>query len=136
DLTVTVANAGMLNGMATDDGWPAGSTLHVSWSVISGPGQVTFGNSSSATTAATFSAAGAYTLRLTAREGELSASDDAVVTVTPPNQPPTVNAGPDQTITLPNSANLSGSVSDDGLPVGISVTITWSKVSGPGSVAF
>src|SRR5438105_5155874 len=88
------------------------------------------------TAAATFSAAGAYTLRLTASDGELSASDDAVVTVTPPNQPPNVNAGPDQTITLPNSANLNGSVTDDGLPVGSSVATTWSKVSGLGTVTF
>jgi Beta-propeller repeat len=34
----------------------------------------------------------------------------------PVNQPPGVNAGPDQTITLPGVANLDGTVSDDGLP--------------------
>src|SRR2546425_593115 len=136
DLLVTLPNGATLNGTATDDGWPAGSTLHISWSVISGPGQVTFSNPNSPTTAATFSAAGVYTLRLTASDGELSASDDAVVTVTPPNQPPNVNAGPDQTITLPISANLNGSVSDDGLPIGSSVATTWSKVSGLGTVTF
>jgi hypothetical protein len=51
------------------------------------------------------------------------------------NQPPTVNAGPDQTITLPASANLHGSASDDGLPSG-TLTTAWSKLSGPGAVTF
>jgi N-acetylneuraminic acid mutarotase len=51
------------------------------------------------------------------------------------NQPPTVSAGPDQTITLPNNATLTGTVTDDGLPTG-TLTRNWSKVSGPGTVAF
>jgi hypothetical protein len=56
---------------------------------------------------------------------------------TRPNQPPIVDAGPDQTFTLPtNTANLNGTVTDDGLPVGGSLTIEWSKESGPGTVTF
>jgi len=51
------------------------------------------------------------------------------------NQPPTVSAGPDQTITLPGSANLRGTVTDQGLPSN-SVSVTWTQVSGPGTVAF
>ena len=51
------------------------------------------------------------------------------------NQAPTVNAGTDQTVTLPNSATLTGTVSDDGLPNG-TLTRTWSKFSGPGTVTF
>jgi hypothetical protein len=50
------------------------------------------------------------------------------------NRPPTVNAGPDQTLTLGTVATLQGTVSDDGLPAGSTVTATWSKASGPGSV--
>ena len=53
------------------------------------------------------------------------------------NQLPTVDAGPDQIIDLPNSALLDGTVSDDGLPdPPATVTVTWSQVSGPGSVTF
>ena len=53
------------------------------------------------------------------------------------NLPPTVDAGPDQTIPLSTAASLAGTVTDDGLPnpPGV-VTTTWSKVSGPGSVTF
>src|SRR5205807_5670361 len=52
------------------------------------------------------------------------------------NAPPVVDAGPDQTVDLPNAATLNGSVSDDGLPIGAAVTIQWSQVSGPGTVTF
>ncbi len=48
------------------------------------------------------------------------------------NQPPSVNAGADQSISLPNTANLNGTITDDGL----SLLVSWSKVSGPGSVIF
>jgi len=51
------------------------------------------------------------------------------------NLAPVVNAGPDQTITFPAAATLSGTATDDGLPSG-TLTKAWSKVSGPGTVAF
>ncbi|KPK24958.1 MAG: hypothetical protein AMJ70_00265 [Dehalococcoidia bacterium SG8_51_3] len=53
------------------------------------------------------------------------------------NQRPSVDAGPDQTVTLLESALLDGTVTDDGLPDPPgSVTITWNQVSGPGIVTF
>jgi K319L-like, PKD domain len=52
------------------------------------------------------------------------------------NQPPSVNAGPDQAIVLPTAATLDGTVSDDGLPSPPSLTSTWSRTSGPGTVTF
>jgi PKD repeat protein/murein DD-endopeptidase MepM/ murein hydrolase activator NlpD len=55
----------------------------------------------------------------------------------PSNTAPVVNAGTDQTITLPNSVSLDATVTDDGLPNPPStVTTAWSKVSGPGTVTF
>lgn len=54
----------------------------------------------------------------------------------PANAAPVVDAGNAQTITLPATASLVGSVSDDGLPSGATVTQTWSKQSGPGTVTF
>jgi len=55
----------------------------------------------------------------------------------PSNQAPTVNAGPNQTITLPASATLTGTVTDDGLPAPPgTVTQSWTRVSGPGTVTF
>jgi K319L-like, PKD domain/SdiA-regulated len=52
------------------------------------------------------------------------------------NAAPSVSAGSDQTITLPSSASLNGTVTDDGLPTDGTLTSTWSKVSGPGTVSF
>jgi PKD repeat protein len=53
------------------------------------------------------------------------------------NAAPSVNAGPDQTLTLPNAATLSGTVTDDGLPSPpASVTTQWAMVNGPGNVTF
>ncbi len=55
----------------------------------------------------------------------------------PTNQAPTVNAGNDQTITLPSTASLTGTATDDGLPSPpATLTTTWSTVSGPGTVTF
>jgi RHS repeat-associated protein len=125
-----------LNGSAADDGLPAGNSLSVLWTTVSGPGVVNFGTPNAAVTTAQFSAAGTYVLRLTASDGELSTSDDVNVTLTAANQPPTVNAGADQTTILSAGVQLNGSVSDDGLPAGNTLTTTWSAVSGPGTVTF
>jgi hypothetical protein len=64
--------------------------------------------------------------RATAEDGALNADDQVTITVNPENQPPVVDAGADQTITLPDSAALNGTVTDDGLPdpPGL-VTTTW-----------
>src|SRR5262245_21536563 len=50
------------------------------------------------------------------------------------NIPPQVNAGPDQTITLPAAATLTGTASDQLCTP--SLTITWSRFSGPPTVTF
>ncbi len=50
------------------------------------------------------------------------------------NRAPTVDAGPDRTVSLPGTLDLNGFVRDDGLPQGSTVSISWSKVSGPSSV--
>ncbi|WP_168123243.1 DUF5695 domain-containing protein [Paenibacillus sp. HB172176] len=51
------------------------------------------------------------------------------------NNPPIVDAGSNMTVTLPATIALSGTVSDDGLPSGGSVTTTWSLQSGPGTAS-
>jgi len=54
-----------------------------------------------------------------------------------PNRAPAVGAGPDQTITLPATATLTGTVTDDGLPnPPAAVTSTWSQTSGPAAATF
>ena len=83
DQSITVpANTVTLNGSATDDGQPNGSITY-SWKKLTGPGNVTFGNASQAVTTAQFSKAGTYTLQLTANDGQLSATDNVIITVNP-----------------------------------------------------
>jgi hypothetical protein len=52
------------------------------------------------------------------------------------NNAPVVNAGPDQSVQFPDAASLNGSVTDDGKPTPPNLTSQWTKVSGPGTVAF
>ena len=140
DQTITLPASASLNGTVSDDGLPnPPGALATTWSKQSGPGTVTFGTANAVDTTASFSAAGSYVLRLTANDGQLSAFDELTVTVNPAgtNQAPAVSAGPDQTITLPASASLNGTVTDDGLPNPPgAITTTWSKQSGPGTVTF
>ena len=137
---VTPNNSISLDGTVSDDGLPdPPGAVTTAWSKVSGPGTVTFGNASAVDTTATFSTTGIYVLRLTADDGQIQGSDEISVTILPsgPNQPPTVDAGLGQAITLPDAAALDGTVVDDGLPYPPSaVAVAWSKVSGPGAVTF
>jgi hypothetical protein len=80
DATVPVTGPAALDGTVTDDGLPTG-TLSVAWTKVSGLGEVAFADAKQVDTGATFSAAGSYTLRLTASDGALSTSDDVVIKV-------------------------------------------------------
>lgn len=51
------------------------------------------------------------------------------------NLAPIADAGPNQTVTLPDTAIVSGDARDDGLPSGTLGT-DWSQVSGPGTATF
>ena len=107
-----------LAGQVSDDGLPAGGTLSSLWSLVSGPGAVIFTNAASPTTAVRFEADGAFTLRLSATDGELQASDEVTFTVARVNQAPAVEAGASQAVDAaePAPSSLAGSASDDGLP--------------------
>ena len=139
DQTLSLPGTASLSGMVNDDGLPACGMLTVMWSQVSGPGTVNFTNPTAEMTAASFSQAGSYVLRLTASDSQLSNYDEVTIAVNPAdpnNQPPSVSPGPNQTITLPNTASLNGNVTDDGNPAGGGLSISWSKVSGPGVVIF
>jgi hypothetical protein len=136
DQEITLPNFANLDGTVDDDGQPAPPNLTTLWLKVSGPGLVTFGDSSAVDTSASFSTDGVYVLRLSANDGSLSNFDEITVIVNPAgNQPPAVDAGPDQTINM-LSASLDGTVSDDGLPAPPALITVWSKVSGPGVVKF
>src|SRR5205814_5186287 len=108
----------------------------VRWSMVSGPGAAAFLSPTSAHTDVGFSATGTYVLKLTANDGDYAVSDTVTVTATGvPNNAPVVDAGADQTITLPiDTVSLTGTATDTDGPS--AVTVQWSKMSGPGTVTF
>jgi RHS repeat-associated protein len=79
-----------------------------------------------------FTAATNFTAQV--RQARVSFAGGTATVTQAPNLAPTVTAGNDQTITLPNTASLSGSASDDG--IGSALTVSWSKISGDESVLF
>ena len=131
-LIILPTNSVYLSGTVQYDDFP-GTVDAVLWGKASGPGSVIFNDPSNEVTTATFSQSGTFVLRLIASDSFLSGTDEVVVTV---DGPPMVSAGLDQTNTLPATAYLNGTVSDDGLPTNGTVAIAWSKVSGPGTVVF
>src|SRR5260221_3192654 len=84
DQVITLPSSANLTGVAIDDGQPnPPGVLTTTWSAVSGPGTVSFSNARALNSAATFSASGAYVLRLTVSDGALAVSDDVAVTVNP-----------------------------------------------------
>ncbi|QUM75744.1 hypothetical protein HWV00_05590 [Moritella sp. 24] len=81
DQLIIIPNSAILEGSVSDDEIPD-NTLTMSWSKISGEGDVTFTETNGPQTTASFSMAGDYVLRLTASDGELQDFDDVAITVT------------------------------------------------------
>jgi plastocyanin len=125
DQTVAATTA-TLDGTVWDD---FVTPVNATWS---GPGGVTFADAADVDTTATFPAPGVYTLTLTADDGTSMDFDTVDITIVS-NTSPTVDAGPDQTITFPDLASLDGTVTDDGASP---LTTLWTKQSGPGTVTF
>ncbi|MBD2460346.1 hypothetical protein H6G89_04745 [Oscillatoria sp. FACHB-1407] len=70
-----------LSGTVTDDQLPSPGVVTTEWSVVSGPGTVTFSQPNALITQATFSKVGTYVLRLTANDGAAIAHDDVTLNV-------------------------------------------------------
>ncbi len=110
-----------------------GGLVSLSWSKVSGPGTVSFGSPSAATTTATFSTAGTHVLRLTATVLLVSAFDDVTVTVqNPPDTVvPTVSlTSPASGTTVSNAVAIAATASDNAGGSGVaSVTFLVDGVS-------
>lgn len=71
-VAIPSATGLLLETSVQDDG----SAPALQWSKVSGPGTVTFGSATAASTTATFSSSGAYVIRLTANDGAQSSTLD------------------------------------------------------------
>jgi hypothetical protein len=149
DQSLTFTNRALLQGKVLDDGLTS-AAVRTFGSKVSGPGTVTFGPSNPDATqdrlnTATFSVPGTYVLKFEAKTPTRTGFDTLTVVVNPGSQTPVstvgnlaplVNAGPDVLSLFNDGLALSGTVSDEGLPLGYPVGVWWQKVSGPGKVAF
>jgi hypothetical protein len=122
-FTIALPNRGHLIGSVCDDGLPKGGLVST-WSKVSGPGTVTFVTPAAEATDVIFGAPGTYVLRLTGNDTDKIATNDVSVEVTETNLAPTVNAGGNKSVTLPDSATLVGTATDDGRPIGGTLTTT------------
>ncbi|NOT44078.1 MAG: hypothetical protein HOP14_05680, partial [Acidobacteria bacterium] len=133
DQAIQFGEEGLLAGTVSDDGLPAPPMLAVEWAQQAGPGVATFGDPASASTTATFSAPGVYTLRLTASDGDVTAFDEVLVEVDEPNAPPVADAGVGQRVSPGDVVQLDGSGSSDA--DGDPLTFAWRLVSAPNGSA-
>ncbi|MCB5168329.1 GDSL-type esterase/lipase family protein [Streptomyces bambusae] len=83
DRAVVGREAFALTGTAGDDGLPSDGRLETRWSVVSGPGAVSFVDASVPATKAKAAKPGRYVLRLTAADGQYTRTDDVAITVKP-----------------------------------------------------
>ncbi len=122
DAQVAVAEPFELTGYADDDGMPnPPSNTSIAWSVVSGPGSATFGNSGQAATGVTCAAPGTYLLRLTADDGAVQTFDDIILTAVLINtmgvaatDAAAAETGPDGgTFTFTRGGSLSGDLTVD-----------------------
>ena len=89
------------------------------WSRVSGPGTVTFGDAGAVDTSGDVLGGGDVRVAALGDRRCATVSDDVTVEVSaasPGNQPPSVEAGTVAPVQLPGSASLDGTVCDDGLP--------------------
>ncbi len=126
-----------LDGTGSSDA--DGDPLSPSWGFSSSPATSGLGSSdispnNSATPTLVPDVVGTYILQLTVSDGTDTDQDEVVVTVSaPPNNAPTADAGPDQSVTVGDNVQLDGSGSSD--PEGDSLSFSWSLVSPIGSSA-
>ena len=109
--TITLPAGASLTGSVSDDGLPnPPAAVTTTWSKVSGPGTVTFGNAAAVSTTADFSVAGTYVLRLSAFDGQLTNTATVTITVNAssalPPDPSTIAPPIDPTI-APNLADTT-----------------------------
>lgn len=129
--TITVfapATTAELDGSASDTD---GTVVSVAWTQVAGP-SCTITTPNSFFSQVTGLTVGTFRFRLTATDDDGATAFDEVEVVVEPetvNQPPSANAGADQTIKLPvNTTEISGSGTDAD---GSISAYQWTKVSGP-----
>lgn len=83
-----------LNATVTDDGLPSPpGSVTTTWSLLSGPAAVSFGDATAVDTTVSFTLTGVYELQLSADDGESVSSDTVLITVGAPGLGPQLARG-------------------------------------------
>jgi len=133
DQEVTLGDRAVLDGSESSD--PDGDALLVAWEFAAAPNTSAITKASlswvnGTETSFTPDEAGEYTLTLRVFDGNEEGTDTVTITVSAPAPTaPTADAGPDQTVTLPETVQLDGTGSSD--PNGDTLTYAWSFDSVP-----
>lgn len=114
-IALSITNAAILEGTFTDDGLPEGADVALEWSQMDGPGPVLFDDATRGDTAARFSDAGLYTLKLNATDGEFTGDDSmqVLVRLEPDTTPPSVPSGLQSVSVTASSVGLGWNASSD-----------------------
>jgi hypothetical protein len=129
-IPLPTVNAGpdvTINTTFTQNAATTNATSYL-WSKVSGSGTITFGTATAEDTTITASTAGTYVIRLTATNSTGSAHDEFTLNWTSPGSL-SVSAGSDQTSYPTRVVNQIASASN-------ATSYQWTKVSGPGDIAF
>ena len=126
DQNVTTGEVVTLDG--TNSANTVGSTLTYSWVKTSGPAVSLNGHTTAQPTFTAPSSPGVIVFTLTVSDGTSVKTDTVTITVSaPPNQPPTANAGSNQSVASGTLVTLSGSGSD---PDGDTLSYSWATPAG------
>ncbi len=120
-----------LDGTGSSD--PDGDPLTYSWVQTAGTPDVVLSDPNSTSPTFTVPQVGSYielTFTLTVSDGLASDTDTVVICIVPPNNPPTANAGPDQTVTEGDRVRMYATRSSDP-DDGDYVRYSWNQTAGP-----
>jgi len=87
------------------------------------------------TPAANYSGADSFSFKVNDGTAD-SAAAVINITVTPANDAPLVNAGPDGQGNVNTAIVLNGTATDDGLPLNSTLSVQWTQISGPAAGVF
>ncbi len=133
DQAIELPNAANLDGTVSDDGLPnPPGGLTTTWSKLSGPGTVIFGNASAVDTTASFSEVGEYVLRLLVDDGELKRWDEVTVTVNSAAVAPAVTDA--VSVKTQGGNDFSIDVFDPPAELAIHTNVTECRAGGPTQV--
>ena len=124
DRTAGFGHIITLDGSASD---PDGDTISYVWNQTSGPAVILSDNAALSPSFAAPASMATMTCEITASDGWLSHTDAVAITVE--NNPPTSDAGEDQTVRLGDTVTLDGSASTD--PDNDIISYSWNQTAGP-----